>query len=183
MAPADENECRLMLSTAFQHPGPAAVRYPRGNGPGAKIEPGLATLPIGKADVRRRGQRIAMLAFGALVPVADAVAQEIDATCVNMRYVKPLDETLLAELARSHDAFVTLEDNAVQGGAGSAVAEWLAAQGIDKPILILGLPDEFIEHASREEILADCGLDAAGVRAALLQRWPELTQARPRAAV
>jgi 1-deoxy-D-xylulose-5-phosphate synthase len=183
MAPADENECRQMLSTAFQHPGPAAVRYPRGNGPGAKIEPGLATLPIGKADVRRRGQRIALLAFGALVPVADAVAQEIDATCVNMRYVKPLDEALLAELARSHEAFVTLEDNAVQGGAGSAVAEWLAGQGIEKPILILGLPDEFIEHASREEILADCGLDAAGVRAALLQRWPELTQARPRAAI
>jgi 1-deoxy-D-xylulose-5-phosphate synthase len=183
MAPADENECRQMLSTAFQHPGPAAVRYPRGNGPGAKVEPGLATLPIGKADVRRRGQRIALLAFGALVPVADAVAQEIDATCVNMRYVKPLDEALLAELARSHDAFVTLEDNAVQGGAGSAVAEWLAGQGIEKPILILGLPDEFIEHASREEILSECGLDAAGVRAALLQRWPELTQARPRAAI
>ncbi len=183
MAPADENECRLMLTTAFQHPGPAAVRYPRGSGPGVKIEPGLATLPIGRAEVRRRGQRIALLAFGALAPVADAVAQDIDATSVNMRFVKPLDEALLAELARSHDAFVTLEDNVIRGGAGSAVAEWLAGQGIEKPTLILGLPDAFIEHASREEILADCGLDVAGVRASLLKRWPDLTQARPRAAI
>jgi len=173
MAPADENECRQMLTTGFKFAGPAAVRYPRGAGPGVAVETALITLPIGKADVRRRGQGLAMLAFGCELAPALKVGDELDATVVNMRFVKPLDETLLRELAQSHSAFVTLEDNAVKGGAGSAVAEFFAAQGIVMPILHLGLPDEFLEHASREELLAQCGLDATGIRHAVLQRFPQ----------
>ncbi len=173
MAPADEDECRKMLSTGFRHPGPAAVRYPRGSGPGVAIESALETLPIGKAQLRRRGHGIALLAFGAMVPVAEQVGAELDATVVNMRFVKPLDEALLRELAQSHHALVTLEDNAVSGGAGSAVAEYFAQAGIDVAMLHLGLPDLFLEHASREQLLSACGLDAAGVRAAILKRWPQ----------
>jgi 1-deoxy-D-xylulose-5-phosphate synthase len=172
MAPADENECRKMLSTGFRHPGPAAVRYPRGAGTGAAIEPTLDTLPIGKAEVRRRGARLALLAFGAMVPAAEGVGAELGATVANMRFVKPLDRELVLELARTHEGFVTLEDNAVQGGAGSAVAELLAAEGVLLPILHLGLPDVFLEHASREQLLAEVGLDAAGIRAAILRRFP-----------
>jgi 1-deoxy-D-xylulose-5-phosphate synthase len=174
MAPADENECRQMLSTGFRHEGPAAVRYPRGTGPGATVQPTLDTLPIGKADMRRRGARIALLAFGAVVPAAETVGAELDLTVVNMRFVKPLDRVLLLELAKSHEGFVTIEDNVVAGGAGSGVAELLAAENITLPLLQLGLPDAFQHHASREQLLAEAGIDAAGIRAAVLARWPEL---------
>jgi len=173
MAPADEAECRRMLTTGFQYQGPAAVRYPRGTGPGVTVGKELEPLPIGKADVRRRGSRLALLAFGALVPVAEAVGAELGLTVVNMRFVKPLDRALLLELAQQHAGFVTLEDNVVAGGAGSAVAECLHAQGIALPLLHLGLPDDFQRHASREELLAEAGLDAAGIRAAILARWPQ----------
>ena len=174
MAPADENECRAMLSTGFQYHGPAAIRYPRGTGPGAAIHKELDTLPIGKAQLRRRGHGVAILSFGAVLAPAAAIAAELDTTLVNMRFIKPLDETLLLELARSHDAFVTVEDNAVAGGAGSAVAECLAAHGIVKPILHLGLPDTFLEHGSREEVLSMAGLDLPGIRHAILARFPQL---------
>ena len=174
MAPADEAECRAMLTTGLQHSGPAAVRYPRGTGPGVALPNTLDTLPIGKAEVRRRGHRIALLAFGALLPAAEQVGAELGLTVVNMRFVKPLDAELLRELAASHDGFVTLEDNVVMGGAGSAVLEFFASEGVLKPTLLLGLPDRFQDHASREELLAEAGLDAASVRAAVLKRWPTL---------
>jgi 1-deoxy-D-xylulose-5-phosphate synthase len=179
MAPADENECRQMLSTGFRHPGPAAVRYPRGTGPGVPVREALDVLPIGKAQLRRRGTRLALLAFGAVLPAAEAVASELGLSCVNMRFVKPLDRELLLELARSHAGLVTLEDNAVMGGAGSAVAELLSAEGIELPVLHLGLPDAYLDHASREDLLAQAGLDVAGVRSAVLARWPELLAGAP----
>jgi 1-deoxy-D-xylulose-5-phosphate synthase len=175
MAPADEDECRKMLSTGFKHAGPAAVRYPRGTGPGVAVQPNLDTLPIGRGQVRVRGSRLALLAFGAVVPAAEKVATELGLTCANMRFVKPLDRELVLELARSHAGLVTLEDNAVAGGAGSAVAELLAAEGIVMPVLHLGLPDRFLEHASREALLAEAGVDAAGLRAAIVQRFPQET--------
>ncbi len=174
MTPADENECRQMLSTGFAHIGPAAVRYPRGSGNGAGVDASLATLPIGKADLRRRGQTIALLAFGALVTPAVEVAEILDASVVNMRFVKPLDEALMLELAASHEAFVTLEDNAVAGGAGAGVAELLAAHGITRPFLHLGLADSYLEHASREELLAESGLDVVGIESAIRKRFAEL---------
>ena len=177
MAPADEDECRRMLSTGFRHEGPAAVRYPRGTGPGAAIEQSLDTLPIGKAQLRRRGARLALLAFGAIVPAAEKIGEELGLSVVNMRFVKPLDRASILELAASHEGLVTLEDNVVAGGAGSGVAELLAAEGITMPILHLGLPDEFQHHASREDLLAEAGLDAAGIRAAILKRWPGLADA------
>jgi len=183
MAPADENECRQLLTTGYRHTGPAAVRYPRGTGPGVAIQPSLDALPIGKAELRRNGSRIALLAFGAIVPAAQQVGEALDLTVVNMRFVKPLDRTLLLELAKTHDGFATLEDNVVAGGAGSGVAELLAAEGISMPILHLGLPDAFQHHASREDLLAEAGLDAAGIRAAVLKRWPGLAGSfRPQAA-
>ena len=172
MAPADEDECRKMLSTGHRHVGPAAVRYPRGSGPGVTVQPTLDTLPIGKAELRRRGSKLALLAFGALVPTAQSVAEEFGFTVVNMRFVKPLDRALILELAKSHEGFVTLEDNVVMGGAGSGVAELLASEDIVLPILHLGLPDAYQEHASREQLLAEAGLDHTGIRAAILQRWP-----------
>jgi 1-deoxy-D-xylulose-5-phosphate synthase len=178
MAPADENECRQMLSTGYLHEGPAAVRYPRGSGPGVKIDASLDTLEIGRAEVRARGHDIALLAFGAPLAATEAAARELGATVVNMRFVKPLDETLLREIARTHRAVVTLEDNAIQGGAGSGVAEFFAANAIEIPVLHLGLPDEFLEHASREELLAQSGLDAAGIKAAVLRRFPDLAAAK-----
>jgi len=174
MAPADEAECRRMLSTGFQHPGPAAVRYPRGAGPGVAAGDALDVLPIGKAEVRRRGARLALLAFGALVPVAETVGAEFGFSVVNMRFIKPLDRALVLELAAQHDGFVTLEDNVIAGGAGSGVAELLHGEGIDLPILHLGLPDQFQRHASREELLGEAGLDADGIRAAIFARWPQL---------
>ncbi|WP_144898676.1 1-deoxy-D-xylulose-5-phosphate synthase [Luteimonas cucumeris] len=177
MAPADENECRQMLSTGFRYPGPAAVRYPRGTGPGVAVQANLDTLPIGKAQVRREGTRVALLAFGALVPAAEKVGEELGLTVVNMRFVKPMDRALILQLAKTHDGFATLEDNVVMGGAGSAVAELLNEENIQRPILHLGLPDEFQHHASREDLLAEAGLDVEGIRKALLSRWPDLSRA------
>lgn len=172
MAPADEAECRTMLSTGFHYEGPAAVRYPRGSGPGVTVRSELDTLPIGKAELRRRGKRLALLAFGALVPAAAEVADALDATLVNMRFIKPLDETMLRELANSHEGLITLEDNAIMGGAGSAVLEFLAREALNTPVLQLGLPDYFQEHASREQVLAEAGLDPDSIKAAILKRWP-----------
>jgi 1-deoxy-D-xylulose-5-phosphate synthase len=173
-APADENECRQLLTTAFRHDGPAAVRYPRGTGPGAKLDAELKSLPIGKADLRRRGSGLAILAFGSPLAAALEVGAELGATVVNMRFVKPLDAALVLELARAHNAIATVEDNAIAGGAGSAVAELLAAHGIGVPLLHLGLPDAFLEHASREQLLAEAGIDSAGIRNSVLRRWPQL---------
>jgi 1-deoxy-D-xylulose-5-phosphate synthase len=170
MAPADENECRQMLYTGMTLKQPAAVRYPRGRGPGAKIEKEMRALPVGKAEVRRRGKKLAILGFGALVENARAAADALDATLVNMRFVKPLDGELLLDLAANHQAFVTLEDNVIAGGAGSAVAEFLAANGIELPLLNLGLPDAFLEHGSREECLVMAGLDADGIRKSI-EAW------------
>ena len=174
-APSDENECRQLLTTAFRHEGPAAVRYPRGTGPGAKIDAELAALPIGKGEIRLRGSRVAILAFGS--PLTDAlnVGKEIGATVANMRFVKPLDEALILELARAHAAIVTVEDNAVAGGAGSAVAEFLESKNLQIPVLQLGLPDRFLEHASREQLLAEAGIDASGIRSAITKRWPQFS--------
>jgi len=163
MAPSDENECRQMLYSGFLHDGPAAVRYPRGAGPGAAVQASMKALPIGKAELRRQGKRIALLAFGSMLKPALDAAEQLDATVVNMRFVKPLDETLLAELAGHYELLVTVEENAVAGGAGSAVAECLANQGLVVPLLHLGLPDRFIEQGTRAELLADCGLDVAGI--------------------
>ena len=176
MAAADENECRRMLTTGFRHAGPAAVRYPRGSGPGVALDAGLDSIEIGSADVRRRGRGVALLSFGALLPIAEKIGRALDLTVVNMRFVKPLDANLLRELARTHEGFVTLEDNAIAGGAGSGVAEFFASEGFTPSILHLGLPDAFLEHASREQVLAEAGLDAESVQAAILQRWPTITQ-------
>ena len=173
MAPADENECRRLLTTGYRHDGPAAIRYPRGAGLGASIDSALTPIPTGKAEVRRRGHGIALLAFGCTLAPAEAVGTDLDATVVNMRFIKPLDEALVVELARSHEAFVTLEDNAIAGGAGSAVSELLSAKGVEVPILQLGLPDAFLEHATREQLLTEAGLDAAGIRRAVLSRFPQ----------
>jgi 1-deoxy-D-xylulose-5-phosphate synthase len=159
MAPADENECRQMLTTGFLHPGPAAVRYPRGKGPGIAIEPALTTLPIGKAELRHQGGRIAILAWGSLVAPALQAGQQLNATVANMRFVKPFDEALVLELAKTHDVLVTVEENVIAGGAGSAVNDFLQAQKILMPVLNIGLPDCFIEQGTREELLALCGLD------------------------
>jgi 1-deoxy-D-xylulose-5-phosphate synthase len=173
MAPADENECRQLLTAGFRHAGPAAIRYPRGTGPGSVIAPALEGLPIGKAEVRRRGHGIALLAFGAPLTAAETVGAEIDATIVNMRWVKPLDDALVTELARTHAALVTIEDNAIAGGAGSAVGELLAARGVETPLLQLGLPDAFLEPATREQLLTEAGLDIEGIRRSILARFPQ----------
>ncbi|NII09997.1 1-deoxy-D-xylulose-5-phosphate synthase [Oleiagrimonas sp. C23AA] len=173
MAPADENECRAMLTTGFRHRGPAAVRYPRGTGPGVAIHEELESLPIGKAELRRRGHGLALLAFGAMLGPAAELAAELDATLVNMRFVKPLDEALILELAESHQGFVTLEDNVIAGGAGAGVAECLAAHGVSLPVLHLGLPDVYLEHGSREEVLSMAGLDLPSMRRAIAARFPK----------
>ena len=181
MAPSDENECRRMLYTGFLHDGPAAVRYPRGAGPGAAVQAAMQTLPIGKAELRRQGQRVALLAFGSMLQPSLAAADQLDATVVNMRFVKPLDEALLADLAGRYELLVTIEENAVAGGAGSAVSECLANQGLVVPLLHLGLPDRFIEQATRAELLADCGLDAAGIVRAVDGHYETEPRAFPQA--
>jgi 1-deoxy-D-xylulose-5-phosphate synthase len=163
MAPADENECRQMLYTGFRHPGPAAVRYPRGKGPGVPVCGEMAALPIGKGEIRREGQGIAILAFGTMVAPAAEAGGKLGATVANMRFVKPLDEELILKLAQTHELLATVEENAVAGGAGSGVTEILNAHGHRLPVLNLGLPDEFLEQGSREELLAQCGLDAEGI--------------------
>jgi 1-deoxy-D-xylulose-5-phosphate synthase len=172
MAPADENETRQMLTTGFLHDGPAAVRYPRGTGPGTPIDPALEPLPIGKGLITRQGSKVAILCFGTLHAQALKAADALDATVANMRFVKPLDSALIQQLADSHELLVTLEENAIMGGAGSAVNEWLLSQGKAVTILNLGLPDTYVEHAKPAEMLADCGLDAAGIEAAIRQRLP-----------
>jgi 1-deoxy-D-xylulose-5-phosphate synthase len=175
MAPADENECRQMLTTAFRMNTPTAVRYPRGAGPGEAIEKGLPALAVGKGEIRREGKRrtnrIAILAFGPMLHPALAAAEELDATVANMRFVKPLDDDLVRRLAREHDALVTVEENVVAGGAGSAVAEALAAAGIVVPILHLGLPDAFPDHGDPALLLAQVGLDAKGIAASIQARF------------
>jgi 1-deoxy-D-xylulose-5-phosphate synthase len=181
MAPADENECRQLLTTAFHMNTPTAVRYPRGTGPGIAIAAALTTLPIGKGEIRRtakrRTNRIAILAFGPLLYPALAAADELDATVANMRFVKPLDVELIRALAGEHDAFVTVEENVIAGGAGSAVAEFLAAEKLALPLLLLGLPDRFIDHGDPGFLLAHVGLDAKGIAASIharfVQRTPE----------
>ena len=174
MAPADENECRQMLYTGFLLETPAAVRYPRGGGAGVPVEPEMRALPIGKAEVRREGRRVAILAFGTLLKAALDAGEELDATVVNMRFVKPLDDALVAQLARAHALLVTVEDNVAAGGAGGAVAESLAAQGIAAPILHLGLPDEFIDHGDQQQLLAAAGLAKDGLLASIRARLAQL---------
>jgi 1-deoxy-D-xylulose-5-phosphate synthase len=163
MAPADENECRQMLTTGYLHEGPASVRYPRGKGPGVAIEKAMTALPLGKAEIRHQGSRIAILAWGSMVTPALAAGKHLGATIINMRFVKPIDEQLLLELAKSHEVFVTVEENVISGGAGSAVNDFLQAQRILMPVLNIGLPDSFVEQGTREELLALCGLDAQGI--------------------
>ena len=165
MAPADENECRQMLTTGYLHEGPAAVRYPRGKGPGAAVDKALEALPVGKGEIRHQGSRIAILAWGSMVTPALAVGKQLGATVVNMRFIKPLDEQLLLDLAKSIEIFVTIEENVISGGAGSAVNNFLQKQHILMPVLNIGLPDSFIEQGTREELLAICGLDIQGITA------------------
>jgi 1-deoxy-D-xylulose-5-phosphate synthase len=169
MAPADENETRQMLSTGFLLDGPAAVRYPRGSGPGAAVETEMQPLPVGKAQLRREGQRVAILAFGSMVAPALEAGESFDATVVNMRFVKPLDEELVLKLARTHELLITVEENAIAGGAGSAVNECLAAAGLGTHVINLGLPDRFVEHGDHKSQLAECGLDAPGIRRTILR--------------
>jgi len=168
MCPADENECRQMLHTALNHHGPAAVRYPRGSGPGVLPQREMATLPLGKAQVRRIGRRIAILAFGSMVTPALEAGVRLDATVVNMRFVKPLDVGLLQRLARTHETLVTVEEGCIAGGAGSACLECLSAAGIAVNSLLLGFPDNFVEHGEPAELLATCGLDADGIENAIV---------------
>jgi 1-deoxy-D-xylulose-5-phosphate synthase len=180
LTPADEAECRDLLTTAFHQPHPSAVRYPRGAGVGATPSKELRTLPLGKGEIRRKstapvGQRVAILAFGTLLYPALEVAESVDATVANMRFVKPLDVDLIKTLATDHDYFVTVEDGAIAGGAGSACLEALSNLGINKPLLQLGLPDQFIEHGDYALLMSKCGLDAEGIRAAIGQRFPAVT--------
>ncbi|SET85448.1 1-deoxy-D-xylulose-5-phosphate synthase [Pseudomonas graminis] len=170
MTPSDENELRKMLTTGHLFKGPAAVRYPRGNGPNAVIESSLEPLEIGKGVVRRQGSKVAMLVFGVQLTEALIVAEKLDATVVDMRFVKPLDEALVREMAASHDLLVTIEENAIMGGAGAAVSEFLARENILKSVLHLGLPDVYVEHAKPAQMLTECGLDAAGIEASINQR-------------
>jgi 1-deoxy-D-xylulose-5-phosphate synthase len=189
LTPSDENECRKALSTAFTRDHPVAVRYPRGAGVGAAVEPGLATMPWARGLVRRHsslaqgtGRRVAMLAFGTVLHPALAAAEALDATVADMRFVKPLDQALVLELAASHDLLVTVEEGMVMGGAGSAVAECLMQAASWRPLLQLGLPDEFLEHGDPARLLALAGLDAAGIEAAVRKRLgPPLALVKPAA--
>jgi 1-deoxy-D-xylulose-5-phosphate synthase len=170
MAPSDENECRQMLYTAFTLETPSAVRYPRGSGPGIEVQQEMKALAVGRGEVRREGRQVAILAFGAMVKPALEAAAELNATVANMRFVKPLDRELVMRLAASHELLVTVEENVVAGGAGSAVEEALAAGGYSVPVLTLGLPDRFVEHGDPAQLLADCGLDAAGIAKSVRER-------------
>lgn len=171
--PSDENECRQLLTTAYRFDGPSAVRYPRGTGPGAVIEAGLTDLPIGKGVVRRRGARVAVLAFGSVLTAVLKAAETLDATVADMRYVKPIDRELIQTLVQDHEYLVTVEENVVMGGAGSAVAEVLSEQKLDIPLLHIGLPDRFVEHGDPAVLLARCGLDADGILASIRKFLPE----------
>lgn len=173
LTPADENECRQLLTTAYQHVGTAAVRYPRGSGPGAPVQTALQPLPWGKGEVRRPGQRVAFLVFGTLLQAALEAAEILDATVANMRFVKPLDVELIRQLAQSHQWLVTLEEGVIMGGAGSAVLEALANLGLNTPVLTLGLPDEFIDHGDQAQLLKNLGLDSSGIVDVVRQRINE----------
>ena len=170
MAPSDENECRQMLYTGFTLPGPSAVRYPRGTGPGVALQKAMKALPIGRGEVRREGKRVAILAFGSMLAPALAAAAEVNATVANMRFVKPIDRELVFRLATTHDLLVTVEESVIAGGAGSAVAEALSSDGLAVPLVMLGLPDQFVEHGDPQVLISDCGLDAAGIVRAIHQR-------------
>ena len=172
--PADENECRQLLTTAHQQDHCVAVRYPRGAGVGVKVDAGLNALPFGKGEIRRQGQRIALLAFGTLLYPALEVGELLNLTVVNMRWAKPLDKELLVQVARSHDALVTLEEGTVMGGAGSAVLEALQVLDIQKPVLTLGIADVFTEHGDPVKLMTELGLDATGIRASISQKFPHL---------
>ncbi|MGB3622945.1 MAG: 1-deoxy-D-xylulose-5-phosphate synthase [Ketobacter sp.] len=176
MAPSDENECRQMLYTGYQHPGPAAIRYPRGTGPGTTIEKTMTALPLGKARVLESGKEVAILAFGTLLHSCKPVAAELNATLVDMRFVKPLDEALILALAESHSLLVTVEENAVSGGAGSAVNELLAQNNVVLPVLNLGIPDYYIEHGKPAEMVQECQLDADGIAHSIRTRLQALKQ-------
>ena len=171
--PADESECRKLLSAAYEQDHPVAVRYPRGAGVGAVPDASLASLPLGKGEMRREGKKIALLVFGTLLYPALAAAERLDATVVNMRWVKPLDVDLLLQVAANHEALVTVEEGAIMGGAGSAVSEALQSAGVVKPLLQLGLPDAFIEHGDPAKLLALQGLDAVGIEASVRKRFAE----------
>jgi len=186
MAASDENECRQMLTTGFQYQGPAAIRYPRGAGIGAAVSRELTAIELGKGEIKRSGSRIAIFAFGTMVQPALQAAEALDATVANMRFVKPIDTELIRQLAQSHDVLVSVEEGARMGGAGSAVAETLAELGINKPLLILGLPDEFIDHGDAAQLLALCGLDSAGIQksiAAVLSKSGAESMVEPRLVV
>lgn len=176
MAPADENETRQMLYTGWQHPGPAAVRYPRGTGPGVKIESDMTALPLGKGRLVREGQSVAILSFGTVLASCLKAADSLNATVADMRFVKPLDEDLIRRLVEGHDLIVTVEENVVAGGAGSAVAEYLNGAGIEVPICHLGLPDRFVDHGTHGQLLSECGLDPEGIDAAIRKRLNLMSQ-------
>lgn len=175
MTPSDENELRLLLNTGYHYPGPAAVRYPRGTGPGVAVTDSLDGVEIGKGVVRRQGEQVAILVFGTQLANALQAAERFDASVVDMRFVKPLDEALVLEMARNHRLLVTIEENAVQGGVGSAVSELLQARGLLLPVVQLGLPDTYIDHGDQTQMLAECGLSVAGITAAIEQRLAGLT--------
>ena len=172
MAPSDENECRNMLTTAYRYPGPAAVRYPRGSGPGTAAQKEFVSIPLGKGEVRRHGESIALLAFGSMLAPALVAAEQMNATVANMRYVKPLDEELIRDLASSHALLVTLEENAIIGGAGSEVARIIEQQGLHPKLLRIGLPDHFVDHGDTSLLLAELGLDADGIVRQIAQFHP-----------
>jgi 1-deoxy-D-xylulose-5-phosphate synthase len=179
MTPSDENECRQMLFTGTTLSSPSAVRYPRGTGPGVPVVAEMTALPVGRAQTRREGRSgLAILVFGTLLDSARKIAERLDATLVNMRFVKPLDTALVESVAERHRAIITVEENAVMGGAGSAVAEALTAAGIQVPMLQLGIPDRFIEHGSRDTCLAAAGLDLAGLTASIERWWSAHDQGR-----
>jgi 1-deoxy-D-xylulose-5-phosphate synthase len=182
MAPADENECRQMLYTGFMLDGPSAIRYPRGAGPGVEVQKAMKSLPIGRGEIRREGKRVAILAFGSMLAPALEAGEALGATVANMRFVKPVDRELAFRLAATHDVIVTVEESVIAGGAGSAVAEALAADGLAVPILMLGLPDAFVEHGDPQQLLAECGLDAAGIVRAVRARLENAGRRPERAA-
>jgi 1-deoxy-D-xylulose-5-phosphate synthase len=173
MVPADENECRQMFTTGFKYNGPSAVRYPRGNGIGIAVDKALTTIPIAKAELRRKGQKIALLVFGTLLSSALEAAEILDASVVNMRFVKPLDTEIIMQMTQQHQLLVTIEENVIMGGAGSAVNEYLQAQANSIAVLNLGLPDRFIDHGQSATLLAECGLNAAGIIRSIKKMFKE----------
>jgi 1-deoxy-D-xylulose-5-phosphate synthase len=179
MAPSDENECRQMLYTGYQHDGPAAVRYPRGKGPGVAVESQMTGVPMGKAETVLKGGSVAILAFGSMVHSCIEIAAQMDASLINMRFIKPIDSDTIRQMSETHDLLVTVEENAVAGGAGSAVNETLASLSITVPILNIGIPDQFIEHGSREDCLAAAGLDSGSVLKQIMERLDSLGLGSP----